>query len=64
MKNEKSQGEDGLRKEFYMFFYRDLKTHLEALYNATALSGVMTKSHHNALLRLLFEKGDHRLLKN
>ena len=56
MKNEKSPGENGIAKQFYMNFYRDLETHLEGLYNSTALSGVMVNSHHNALLRLLFFK--------
>ena len=47
-----------------MNLYKDLESNMEALYKSMALSGKMVDSHHNVLLRFLFKKGDHRLLKN
>ena len=64
MKNEKSPGEDGIPKEFYDKYYHLLEENLSELYNNILLSMEQPQSQKNALIKLLFKKGDHRELKN
>ena len=63
MKNEKSPGEDEIPKEFYDKYYHLLEDHLSELYNNILLSKEQPQSQKNALVKLLFKKGDHRELK-
>ena len=64
MKNGKSPGEDGIPKEFYEFFIDELKDILCELLNNIRLNGEIPESQKNAIVKLLFKKGDHRELKN
>ena len=64
MKNEKSPREYGIPKEFYDKYYHLLEDHLSELYNNILLSKEQPQSQKNALVKLLFKKGDHRELKN
>ena len=64
MKEGKSPGEDGLTKEFYEHFFDILREELCELYNNMVLSRKQPESQKNAIVKLLFKKGDHRKLKN
>ena len=64
MKNEKSPGEDGLTKEFYVTFLDIFKTELCELFNNMKLANSEPISMKNAIVKLLYKKGDHRYLKN
>ena len=64
MKNNKSPGDDGLTKEFYAHFYLELKDDLTEVLNTIILRQELPKSQRNALIRLLYKKNDHRMLKN
>ena len=64
MKNEKSPGEDGLTKEFYVTFLDIFKTELCELFNNMKLANSEPISMKNAIIKLLYKKGDHRYLKN
>ena len=64
MAKEKSPGEDGLPKEFYHKFQDILIPELCELYNNIVLSGKQPISQKNAVIKLLYKKGDHRKLKN
>ena len=64
MKNEKSPGKDGLTKEFYSTFMDPLKSELCELFNNMKLFNSTPDSMKNAIVKLLFKKGDHRQLKN
>ncbi len=64
MKNNKSPGEDGLTKEFYLHFFDDLKGLLCEVINTSLIRAELPQSQKNALIRLLYKKSDHRLLKN
>ena len=61
MKNEKSPGEDSITKEFYETYYEQLKDEMTELYNNTMLRNQQPKSQKNAIIKLLFKKGDHRI---
>ena len=64
MANEKSPGDDGLPKEFYQKFKDILIPELCEIYNNIILSGKQPESPKNAIIKLIFKKGDHRKLKN
>ena len=64
MKNEKSPGEEGLTKEFYVTFLDIFKTELCELFNNMKLANSEPISMKNAIVKLLYKKGDHRYLKN
>ena len=64
MKPEKSPGDDGLPADFYKCFLDDLIETLVELFNNIRLSTIFPKSQKNAIIKLLYKKGDHRLLKN
>ena len=64
MKNEKSPGEDGLPREFYHKYFHLLKEEMSELFNNIKLDKQQPESQKNALIKLLYKKGDHRNLKN
>ena len=64
MASEKSPGDDGLPKEFYQKFKDILIPELCEIYNNIILSGKQPESPKNAIIKLIFKKGDHRKLKN
>ena len=64
MKNNKSPGEDGITKEFYHKFKNILMEELTITLNNILYNGKLPKSQKNAIVTLLFKKGDHRDLKN
>ena len=60
----KSPGEDGLTKEFYEKFLNLLLRILNKVLNFTLKENIQPKSQKNALIKLLFKKGNSKLLKN
>ena len=64
LKLNKSPGPDGLPSEFYKRFWHLIKVNLLELYNYNFDSGAMSESQTNALLRLLYKKGEKAQLKN
>ena len=64
MKNNKSPGDDGLTKEFFQTFIEHLGEELSIQLNNILWTRKMTESQGNAVVTLIFKKGDHRLLKN
>ena len=64
MKNNKSPGNDGLPKEFYITFWHDIKELLETLYINIYLRGQLTETQKSATIKLLFKKNDPCKLKN
>ena len=62
MKNEKSPGEDGIPKEFYDKYYHLFEDELYYLYNNILIDKEQPSSQKNALVKLLFKKGDYREL--
>ena len=64
MKNNKSPGEDGLNKEFYLKFKKALMEEITVTLNNIIYKGELPKSQTNAIVTLIFKKGDHRNLKN
>ena len=64
LRREKSPGDDGLPSEFYKAFVDELIEILVELLNNIRLSEILPSSQKNAIIKLLFKKGDHRLLKN
>ena len=63
-KNKKSPGEDGLTKEFYITFLDIFKSELCELFNNMKLVNSEPISMKNAIVKLLYKKGDHRYLKH
>ena len=65
MANNKSPGNDGLSKEFYVCFFNKIHTYLLNTLNCSFSCGHMTSSQRQAMITLTEEKGrDKRLLKN
>ena len=65
MANNKSPGNDGLPKEFYVCFFNEIHTHLLNTLNCSFPCGHMTSSQRQAMISLIEKKGrDKRLLKN
>ena len=64
MKNNKSPGDNGLSKEFYVTFRDTLVEEIAILLNNTLLSGELPLSQRNAIVTLIYKKGDHRNLAN
>ena len=62
--NNKSPSSGGLTKEFYIHFWQDLKEELMELYINIYLSKKLPESQKLAIIRLLYKKGDPKLLKN
>ena len=64
MKNNKSPGEDGISKEFYIVFKDILIEDICEMLNNILFKREMPKSLRNAIITLLYKKNDHRMLKN
>ena len=65
MANNKSPGNDGLSKEFYVCFFNEIHTCLLNTLNCSFSCGHMTSSQRQAMITLIEKKGrDKRLLKN
>ena len=64
MKNNKSPGEDGISKEFFLTFENEIMEELCEMLNNILFKGKMPESLRNAIITLLFKKNDHRMLKN
>ncbi len=64
MKNEKSPGEDGIPKEFYLSFFDELKEILTELFNNIKFSKTQPHSHKNAIIKLIYKKNNQKHLKN
>ena len=65
MANNKSPGNDGLSKEFYVCFFNEIHTYLLNTLNCSLSCGHMTSSQRQAVITLIGKKGrDKRLLKN
>jgi hypothetical protein len=63
-RKNKSPGEDGLSKEFYVCFWDELKSNMEELYNSIYLSGEMSDSMKVGIITLLLKKNDPIKLNN
>ena len=64
MKNNRSPGSDGLPKEFYLELWDTIGEDLVETLNNNILSGSMTNTQKEAIIKLLYKKGERRLLKN
>ena len=64
MKNNKSPGEDGLSKEFYLEFKDLLLEEMGEMLNNILCKEEFPESLKNTIITLLFKKNDHRMLKN
>ena len=60
----KTPGPDGLPQEFYAKFWNLLAPHLLRVFNFSLDQGFLCASMHENVTRLLFKKGDKKLLKN
>ena len=50
MKNNKTLGEDGIPKEFYLHFYKHIKISLMEMLNSVAMAGELALSQKNAII--------------
>ena len=65
MGNNKSPGNDGFTKEFYMYFFGELHRYLIESLNSSFNSGKLSNSQRQAVITLIEKKGkDKRHLKN
>ena len=65
MANNKSPGNGGLSKEFYVCYFNETHTYLLNTLNCSLSCGRMTSSQRQAMITLIEKKGrDKRLLKN
>ena len=65
MKNGKTPGNDGLTKEFYVYFFGELGMLLLKSLNYSHLVGELSTSQKQAVVPLIEKKGrDKRLVKN
>ena len=65
MKNDKSPGNDGITKEFYEFFWDDIKNLLSDSIKKSFISGELSTSQKQAVIKLIEKKDrDKRLLRN
>ena len=65
MKNDKSPGNDGIAKEFYEFFWDDIKNSLSDSIKKSFISGELSTSKKQAVIKLIEKKDrDKRLIKN
>ena len=65
MKNDKSPGNDGITKEFYEFFWDDIKNSLSNSIKKCFISGEQSTSQKQAVIKLIEKKDrDKRLIKN
>ena len=65
MKNDKPPGNDRITKEFYEFFWNDIKNSLSDSIKKSFLSGELSTSQKQAVIKLIEKKDrDKRLIKN
>ena len=65
MKNDKSPRNDGITKEFYEFFWGDIKNSLSDSVKKSFISGELSTSQKQAVIKLIEKKDrDKRLIKN
>ena len=65
MKNDKSPGIDGITKEFYEFFWDDIKNLLSDSVKKSFMSRELSSSQKQAAIKLIEQKDrDKRLTKN
>ena len=65
MKNDKSPGNDGITKEFYEFFWDDIKNYLSGSIKKSFIIGELSTSQKQAVIKLLKKKNrDKWLIKN
>ena len=55
--NNKSPGNDGLSKEFYMCFFQEIHSYLLDALNLTFTSGQLSSSQCQAMITLIEKKG-------
>ena len=65
MNNNKSPGNDGLSKEFYVYFFEKLADPLIQALNQSFVDGEMSISQRQAVITLIEKKGkDKRYIQN
>ena len=65
MANNKSPGNDGLSKEFYVCFFQEIRSCLLDVLNLSFTHGQLSNSQRQAMITLIEKKGkDKRFLKN
>ena len=65
MKNDKSPGNDEITKEFYEFFWDDIKNSLSDSIKKSFISGELSTSQKQAVIKLIEKRDrDKRLIKN
>ena len=65
MKNDKSPGNDGITKEFYEFFWDDIKNSLSGSVKKSFTIGELSTSQKQAVIKLLKKKDKEKwLIKN
>ena len=65
MKNDKPPGNDRITKEFYEFFWNDIKNSLSDSIKKSFVSGELSTSQKQAVIKLIEKKDrDKRLIKN
>ena len=65
MGNNKSPGNDGLSKEFYVCFFQEIHSYLLDALNLSFNNGQLSNSHRQAMITLIEKKDkDKRFLKN
>ena len=56
MKNDKSPGNDGITKEFYEFFWNDIKNSISDSIKKFFISGALSSSQKQAIIKLIERK--------
>ena len=65
MKNDKPPGNERITKEFYEFFWNDIKNSLSDSIKKSFVSGELSTSQKQAVIKLIEKKDrDKRLIKN
>ena len=63
--SDKSPGNDGIAKEFYEFFWEDIKNSLSDSIGKSFISGKLSTSQKQAVMKSIEKKDrDKRLIKN